>query len=150
MEWKKTSLSWRIWKESSKWQVSWNWLFKSTPSVTPSHTTQADTERTKWDDEKSKMKFSIWPQGKGWGSDFHTEERLTLKGKWKIRRWRKSKKWTKVGPPPFLYYEEDTFGEGPSLGSQCVDWVGGLGVYWGVQAEIEFGEMDRKVVVWSR
>ncbi len=68
------------------------------------------------------MKMKIFPsgQGKAWGSDFRVGERLTLKGKRKIRESRKSKKLTKVGLPPFLYYEEDTFGEGPSLGSQCV------------------------------
>ena len=81
MEWKREVLSWRIWKESSKWQLSWNWLFKSTPSVRSLPTYPG----RHWEGQVGKWKISKLKNQKGrHGMKEDIIVMTDLKGKFKM------------------------------------------------------------------
>ncbi len=161
-KWKRTLLSWRISNESQIWQLSQKWNFHF-PSSTQSGKLPLPHKEAKVGTSKPKIKIFTRGAQIAWASDFRCGDTWGKSWESKFFGSRKSKKCTKVGPPPFLYYEEDTSGEGAMRGPRWCDgnligaltgvskprfnfvkWVGKW-LFWvgnAIQGLFSFGEVD--------
>lgn len=161
-KWKRTLLSWRISKQTQIRQLSQKWNFHF-----PSSTQSGKLPLPHYDCKvgTSKWNLKIFTRGAqiAWASDFRCGDTWGMSLESKFFGSRKSKKCTKVGPPPFLYYEEDTSGEGAMRGPRWCDgnligaltgvskprfnfvkWVGKW-LFWvgnAIQGLFSFGEVD--------